>query len=301
GNLPPGTYKEGFVSKIEPSRTAAGTAYVAFDLHYHDDFKPYLFKTTDFGKSWTSITRNLPAWGSTYVIREDPHNPRVLYVGTESGLFVSIDGGLHWVRWKSTMPYTAVRSLVVHPRDRELVVGTFGLSIWIGDVSVIEQLESALAQKAFLFEVKPAVAHNIRYTYGTSVEEINGDLFFRAPNPPYGAAIWYYLKEPIAGEVTLTIANGSGKPVRTLAAPGTAGLHVAQWNLETDTAQSQVQSGGGRSGGDRSAVTFSERQRQRRVSPGEYAVTLTAGGTSLQRPVQIRAESDDVRRVLPRK
>ena len=101
---PQGTYKEGFVSKIEPSRTAAGTAYVAYDLHYHDDFTPYLFKTTDFGRTWTSITSDLPQWGSTYVIREDPHNPRVLYVGTESGLFVSIDGGAHWVRWKSTMP-----------------------------------------------------------------------------------------------------------------------------------------------------------------------------------------------------
>src|SRR5262249_48063649 len=111
GALPPGTYKEGFVSKIEPSRTAAGTAYVAYDLHYNDDPKPYLFKTTDFGKTWTSITNDLPAWGSTYVIREDPHNPRALYAGTESGLFVSIDGGGHWVRWKSSLPYTAVRSL----------------------------------------------------------------------------------------------------------------------------------------------------------------------------------------------
>jgi hypothetical protein len=135
GSLPAGTYKDGFVSKIEPSRTAAGTAYVAYDLHYHDDLRPYLFKTTDFGRTWTAIANDLPAWGSTYVIREDPHNPRVLYVGTESGLFVSIDGGAHWVRWKSTMPFTAVRSLVVHPRDRELVVGTFGLSICDFDVA----------------------------------------------------------------------------------------------------------------------------------------------------------------------
>src|SRR5206468_4775542 len=104
-----------------------------------------------------------------------------------------------------------------------------------------------------------------------------------------------------AGEVKLTIADRSGNAVRTLTAPGTTGLHVAQWNLETDAAQAQVQSEGGRGGGDRSAVTLSERQRQRRVSPGEYAVTLTAGGTSLSRPVQVRAESDDVRRVLPRK
>ena len=156
GSLPAGTYKNGFVSKIEPSRNSAGTAYVAYDLHYNDDPRPYLFKTTDFGNTWTTITNDLPAWGTTYVIREDPHNQRVLYVGTESGLFVSIDGGGHWVRWKSTLPHTAVRSLVVHPRDRELVVGTFGRAIWIGDVSVIEQLEAAMGQSTFLFEVKPA-------------------------------------------------------------------------------------------------------------------------------------------------
>ena len=252
GSLPAGTYKEGFVSKIEPSRTAAGTAYVAYDLHYHDDFRPYLFKTTDFGRTWTAITNDLPAWGSTYVIREDPHNPRVLYVGTESGLFVSIDGGAHWVRWKSTMPYTAVRSLVVHPRDRELVVGTFGLSLWIGDVSVIEQLESAMGQKTFLFDVKPTVAHNIRYTYGTGVEEINGDLFFRAANPPYGATISYYLKDAIAGDVKLAVNDTSGTVIRTLTGPGRAGLHHVQWDLETDAAKAQVQQGGGgRGGGDR--------------------------------------------------
>jgi photosystem II stability/assembly factor-like uncharacterized protein len=302
--LPAATFKEGFVSKIEPSRVAAGTAYVAYDLHYHDDFRPYLFKTTDFGKTWTSITSDLPQWGSTYVIREDPHNARVLYVGTESGLFVSIDAGAHWVRWKSTMPYTAVRSLVVHPRDRELIVGTFGLSMWIGDVGPIEQLESALKEKAFLFAIKPTTAYNVRYTYGTSVEEINGDLFFRAQNPPYGATIWYYLKDATSrGDVTLAIADGSGKVVRTLTAPGTAGLHGAQWNLEPDAAtQTQVQTGGGgRGGGDRSAVTFSERQRRRRVSPGEYTVTLSIDGASLRKTVTVKAEGDDVRRVLPRK
>jgi hypothetical protein len=239
-------------------------------------------------------------WGSTYVIREDPRNGRVLYVGSESGLFVSIDAGAHWIRWKSTLPYTAVRSLVVHPRDRELVVGTFGLAMWIGDVGPIEQLESALRQNVFLFDVKPATAYNVRYTYGTSVEEINGDLFFRTANPPYGAAIWYYLKDAAPGDVTLAIADSSGKVVRTLTAPGAAGLHVTQWNLETDAAQAQA-AGGGRGGGDRSAVTFSERQRRRRVTPGDYTVTLTAGGASQRTTVTVKAEGDDVRRVLPRK
>jgi len=290
GTLPAGSYKNGFVSKIEPSRKNAGTAYVAFDLHYNDDPKPYLFKTTDFGASWTTITNDLPAWGTTYVIREDPHNERVLYVGTESGLFVSIDGGGHWVRWKGTLPHTAVRSLVVHPRDRELVVGTFGRSIWVGDVSVIEQLETAMTQSTYLFEVKPAVAHNIRYRYGTAVEEINGDLFFRAPNPPYGATLSYLLRSAPGGDAKVTITDASGKVVRSLTGPGTSGLHHVQWDLETDAAKAQGVQGFG-PGRDRTAVTLSERQRRRRVIPGTYTATLEVGSAKLTRPVVVRAEA----------
>lgn len=298
GSLPPGTYKEGFVSKIEPSRTGAGTAYVAYDLHYHDDFRPYLFKTVDFGRTWTNITSDLPAWGSTYVIREDPHNPRVLYVGTESGLFVSIDGGARWVRWKSTLPYTAVRSLVVHPRDRELVVGTFGLALWIGDVSVLEQLEEALRQQSYLFEPKPAVAYNIRYTYGTGVEEINGDLFFRAPNPPYGATINYYLRQTAGRDVALKVTDAAGKTVRTLPGSGTPGLHQVQWNLEPEAPADSAAAGPPR---DRSAVTLSERQRRRRVQPGTYTIALEGAGPVQTRQLVVRPEGDGVKRVIPRK
>ena len=183
-----------------------------------------------------------------------------------------------------------MRSLVVHPRDRELVVGTFGRSIWIGDVSVIEQLEAALGQSAFLFEVKPAVAHNIRYRYGTAVEEINGDLFFRAPNPPYGATITYSLREPARGDVKVTITDAGGKTIRSLTGPGSAGLHHVQWDLETDAAKAQTDPGLG-PGRDRTAVTLSERQRRRRVVPGSYTVTLEAGSTRLTRPIVVRAEA----------
>jgi hypothetical protein len=298
-SLPAGSFTEGFVSKIEPSRTGAGTAYVAYDLHYHDDFRPYLFKTVDFGRTWTSITSDLPAWGSTYVIREDPHNPRVLYVGTESGLFVSIDGGGHWVRWKSTLPYTAVRSLVVHPRERELVVGTFGLSLWIGDTSVVEQLEAALTRSTFLFEPKPAVAYNIRHTYGTGVEEINGDLFFRAANPPYGSTISYHLRQPAERDVTLKITDAAGRTIRTLTGPGTGGLHQVQWNLEPEIGADGAPPAGSQR--DRSAVTLSERQRRRRVVPGSYTVTLEGAGPAQRRQLVVKPEGNDVTRVTTRK
>ncbi len=258
------------MSKIEPSRTNAGRAYVTFDLHYLDDNRPYVFRTDDFGASWTDLTNDLPRWGATYVIREDPHNSRVLYVGTESGLFVSIDAGHHWVRWKGNLPNTAVRSLVLQPRERDLVVGTFGLAIWIVDASVVEQLEEALRSERFLFQVEPVVAYNVRYTYGTGVEEVNGDTFFRGENPPYGATISYYLKSATTSPVKVAVSDASGNVLRTLEGPGDAGLHQVQWNLEPDDADARLTAAGEK------AQTFSERQRARRVSPGTYTVSLAA-------------------------
>jgi photosystem II stability/assembly factor-like uncharacterized protein len=294
-HLPEGSYRNGVVSKIEPSRTSAGAAYVTFDLHYLDDNRPYVFRTTDFGGSWTNLTHDLPEWGATYVIREDPHNPRVLYVGTESGLFVSIDSGGHWVRWKGNLPHTAVRSLVVQPRARDLVVGTFGRAIYIVDVSVVEQLEEALGKDQYLFEVEPAVAYNTRYTYGTGLEEVNGDTFFRGENPSYGATITYSLKSAASGPVRIVLSDASGKLVRTLEGSGAAGLHQVQWDLESDDADARLAAAG------ESAQTFSQRQRARRVSPGTYTATLTVSGAAMTRSVAVRAEGDGVRVLGTRK
>jgi photosystem II stability/assembly factor-like uncharacterized protein len=301
------------VSRVEPSRTAAGAAYLVYDLHTLDDRKPYLFKTTDFGASWTSITNDLPA-GPAYLIREDPANPRVLYVGTEWGLYISIDAGQHWVRWKSNLPMAAVRSMVVQPHERELVVGTFGRAIWIGSVHPLAQLEEALrcaaAEKpapgasatdacppAFLFDVPPATAYNIRYTYGATIEELNGDMFFRAPNPPYGATISYYLRRDV-GHVQFAILDAAGKIVRTLQSPGTMGLHQVTWDLETDAAKAQKPAP---ESDDEPEFTLSELQAQRRVPPGTYTVELHAGGAVVARPVVVKPESDGVQRVQVRK
>jgi hypothetical protein len=212
-------------------------------------------------------------------------------VGTEAGLFVSIDGGAHWIRWKGNLPYTGVRSLAIQQRDRDLVVGTFGRAIWVVDISPLGQLEEALESSAFLFQPDPAVAHNIRYTYGSGVEEINGDLFFRGENPPYGVAITYYLAGDTGGEARLTVQDASGRVVRSLNGPGSGGMHRISWDLETDAAQA-AGSGGG---------TASEQQRRRRVAPGLYRITLRAGEATLIRTVEVRAEdAGRPRRVWPR-
>lgn len=288
----------GVVSHIEPSRTAAGTAYVAYDLHTLDDKRPYLFKTTDYGRTWTNITGDLPGFGPTYTIREDPNNPNVLLAGTEFGLYVSTDGGGHWVRWKSNLPTAAIRTLAIQPRDRELVVGTFGRAIWIGDLAPLEEFAQALAQPVYLFRTKPAIAHNIRYTYGATIEELNGDMFFRTENPPYGATITYFLREAASAPVRITVADSSGTTVRSMEGPPSAGLHRVQWDLETDAAKQQKPSA---PNSDESELTLSEAQARRCVAPGNYKITLQTGTTSLPGNVEVRPESGDLQRVLTRK
>lgn len=277
------------VSKIEPSRTAAGTAYVALDLHTRDDDRPYLYRTADFGATWTEVTGDLPSFGSTFVIREDPRNPRVLYVGTEVGVFVSIDGGGHWVRWKANLPTAPVRALVVQPRQRDLVVGTFGRSIWVGDAAPLAQMEEALSRSAFLFDVPDAVAYTVRETYGNTIEELNGDMFFRGENPPYGTVITYRLQEDQSGPVALEVVEtASGKILRKLEAPGTAGLHRVAWDLETDAAKAKKPEEEG--AGAEPELTPSEQQATRIVPPGTYRVTLRLPSGQISREVRVVGE-----------
>jgi hypothetical protein len=120
-------------------------------------------------------------------------------------------------------------------------------------------------------------------------------MFFRAANPPYGTMITYYLRQS-GSPVTLTVTDAAGRVVRTLSGPGAAGMHQVQWDLETDAAKAaekQLAQGGGRGGGDRSAVTFSERQRRRRVPPGTYSVTASLAGATLTRSIVVKPETDD--------
>jgi photosystem II stability/assembly factor-like uncharacterized protein len=295
-NFPAGAPTYAVVGEIEASRFDKGTAYVAYDAHTREDHKPYLYVTNDYGKTWIDITGDLPNGGSSYVIREDPINPNLLFVGTEFGVYLTIDRGRHWVQLKNNLPTVGVRALTIQARDHDLVVGTFGRAIWITDIAPFEQMSApVLEQPAHLFEVKPGTLFKTRYTYGATIEELNGDMFFRAENPPYGTTITYYLRENASGDVSLIIKDKRGKAVRSLNGPGTAGLHRVVWDLKRAEKVSDEEAK--RAG----AETLSERAALAWVQPGEYTVTLESGGGSRQTQLLVRRETQGVKRLEVRK
>lgn len=296
GQFPRGAPTSGVVSEIEASRFDKGTAYVAYDNHTREDIKPYLYRTNDYGKTWANITGDLPVNGSTYVIREDPVNPRLLFAGTEFGVYLTIDGGSRWVKLQNNLPTVAVRTMVIQPREHDLVIGTFGRAIWVADIAPFEEMDNDLFERqAHLFEIKQGTLFKTRFTYGATIEELNGDMFFRAENPPYGTMITYYLKNKVAGDVQLTIQDASGKTVRQLSGPGTAGIHRVNWDLK------RQEKTGDEEAARKRVETISEREALDRVPPGTYSVTLLAGDVKMSKTVIVRRETQGVKRVDVRK
>lgn len=266
-----------WVAEIEPSHFDARTAYVVYDCHRRDDYRPYVFKSTDAGDSWTSITGDLPEDGGSYVIREDDVNPNLLFVGTELGLWISNKGGAEWVRMKNNLPTVAIRDMELVPRRKELVVATYGRSIYVLDIGPLQELDdSVLAKEAHLFQVKPARVYNRRDTYGAF-----GDQFFQAPNPPYGASITYYLREDQGDDVTLTVrrmaadSDEDGPVIRRLNGSGRPGMHQLIWDLSADEPRPRELGGP------------TSRQELREVLPGTYVVSLEVGEEALRREILV--------------
>jgi hypothetical protein len=186
--------------------------------------------------------------------------------------------------------------MAIQTRDRDLVVGTFGRGIWITDIAPFEQLnELTLEQSAYLFGVKRGTLFKTRYTYGATIEELNGDMFFRAENPPFGSAITYYLRETAGKEVTLTVKDKSGKTVRSLKGPGAAGIHRVVWDLKREDKVTDEEATRAR------VETLSERDALAWVAPGDYTVTLELSTGSLKTEINVRKEQPGIKRVEVRK
>ncbi|MGH6889384.1 MAG: WD40/YVTN/BNR-like repeat-containing protein [Rhizomicrobium sp.] len=284
------------ISMIEPSHFDAETAYVAVDRHKLDDINPYVFKTADGGKTWTRLDRTLPAGAFVHAVREDPQRRGLLYAGTETGVFVSFDDGVHWQSLQLDLPHSPVHDLVVKGDD--LVIATHGRSFWIlDDVTPLRQIGPDTARSNVVL-YKPENA--VRLYYPDSVDR-------RPPvgeNPPAGAVIDYYFEAKPAGEITIDILDAQGRRARHLSskAPKTAGqppewpdeLHPSNtlparagmnrfvWNLRYDD-PTEIPG----------AFYAGEPPRGPIAMPGRYTVKLTVGGKSQSVPLVLMLDPRD--------
>jgi photosystem II stability/assembly factor-like uncharacterized protein len=265
----PGVPERTYVSRIVASQHARDTAYAAFDNHKNGDFAPYLLKSVDAGKSWTSVAGDLPPRGSVLALAEDHVDPDLLFAGTEFGLFATADGGKKWQRLKGGLPTIAVRDLAVQRQMNDLVVGTFGRGIYVlDDYTPLRALKSGgLAQAATLLPVRDALLYIPTMQYGLRGKAFLGASLFTADDPPFGATFTYHLKEAIKTKkqrrrdaekevakkgkdaaypsrdelraeaeeeepaVVVTVTDADGKPVRTLTGPAGEGFHRVSWDL----------------------------------------------------------------------
>ncbi len=258
-----GAPEDAWVTRVFASQFKPGTAYVAKSRWRQDDYRPFLYVTTDFGATWKAIAANLPR-RSVNVIVEDPVDAALLFVGTDGGVYVSNDAGRRWVAMRGNMPAVPVQDLVVHPREGDLVVGSYGRGAWITDITLLRDVTGdLLAQSVHLFPAKsrPRLAPPL------GNYRLYGDRYATTPNDAE-ISFTYYLKQPPQDNVTVIISDATGGVVRQFTEPATAGLNQGGWDL-TDA-------------------------RHRLVRPGQYVITVQVGGSKFTQNVQVRPLSGEL-------
>ena len=287
GNIQ-GLPKNAWVSTVEPGHFSPGTIYATFDVHTFGDMKPYAYKSTDYGKTWTSlIAPNSPVRGYAHVIKEDLVNSQLLFMGTEFGLWMSVDGGANWSRYKgSDFPSVAVRDLAIHPRDHDLVIATHGRGIWIiDDITPLRALTpQTLTNGAAFLMTKPAVQ-----TIGAGGGWANGDAEFIGANPPGDAVITYYLqKRHIFGDMKLEVRDSAGKLVQTLPTSKRRGLSRVAWSMRMTPPRMPPAA----------TAAFGVGPR---FLPGTYTVKLIEGGKEYTAPLRVERDPRMTHTVADRK
>jgi photosystem II stability/assembly factor-like uncharacterized protein len=274
-----GLPKSAWVSSIDAGHFSEGTAYVTFDLHTFGDMRPYVYKTTDYGRTWSSvIPANSKMRGYAHVVKEDLVNADLLFVGTELGLWISVDGGKQWAQYKGgDLPNVAVRDLAIHPRDHDLVIATHGRGIWIiDDITPLRQLTPAtLAKEAEFIQGKPVVQ---RIPAGGGW--VNGDAAFVGANPPDQAVITFYQrKRHIFGDMKLEVFDAQGNLVSTIPSSKRRGLNRVIWSMRMKAPK--VPSA--------ASAAFSAAVGPR-VLPGTYTVKLTKDKNVYTMPLQVNGD-----------
>src|SRR6266513_1112987 len=277
GNVP-GVPKNSWVNWVQASNFTAGTAYAAFDRHTFGDMAPYVFKTTDYGKTWTPIVTaqdSKGVRGYAHVIKEDPVKSDLLFLGTEFGLWVSIAGGKNWAQFKGNhFTAVAVRDLAVHPRDNDLVLATHGRGIWIiDDITPLRALTPDLLKQEVAFVSARPVQQRIEGSGGWA----NGDAVFVGDNPPDAAVINYYQRERhLFGKLKLEVLDSSGRVVDELPASKRPGLNRVTWTMRAKPPRvlpaAQIAGSG---------------TRGPRLVPGVYTVRLTKAGKASETKLTI--------------
>jgi len=288
----------GSVKSVEPSRYAEGTAYITVDGHQEGNFEPWVFRTKDFGKTWdliiSGIAKSPVNWAN--VILEDPVRRGLLYLGTETAMYVSFDDGDRWEAFNNNLPPTPVYGLVVQERFNDLAIATYGRGFWIlDDLSPLQKLTPAvMASEAHLFAPRAAYRwRNIPGNYSMSDDQTAGQ------NPPYGAAINYWVKSAPAGRVTFEILDTTRRVIRTWQDSARAGINRAHWDLEGDTTRSarmrtnplfndQFPLG---PAGNRAAPGFGGITVL--MPPGRYTVRLIVNGTPYTQPLEVRKDPNN--------
>ena len=276
----PGLPKASWVAWVEASRFDEATAYAVFDRHSFGDMTPHVFKTTDFGQTWrTVVSPASGVRGYAHVIKEDTVSPRLLFLGTEFGLWISLDGGQQWAQYKGgDLPNVAVRDLVVHPRESDLVLATHGRGIWIiDDISPLRQLTPEVLAKDAVFLQGKTTQQRLIANGGWS----EGDGSFRGQNPPDAAVIIYYQKKRhIFGRMKIEVFDDQGKLVDTLPANSRRGISRVEWSMRMPAPRVPP-----------AAVASFAAVIGPRVLPGAYTVKMTRGQETYSTHLDVKLDS----------
>jgi hypothetical protein len=280
-----------WVATIETSRFVEGRAYVCLDAHRSDDDKPYCFVTEDFGKTWKNISSNLPSYGSTRCLREDPVNQNLLLCGTEFAAFASINRGGYWTKINANLPTVAIHELAIHPTAGEVVAATHGRSLWVLDITPLRQMKPETV-KANAFLYTPAVATKWRMEPARGTMYGAGSKKFFGENPPAGTQIYYSLSGT-PEKVSLKIVDYAGATVRELTVKKEPGLHRIPWDLTRPSLRTVV--------GLQAGTELPEEALRRPggllsqpVPPGTYRVVLNVDGQEFNQALRVEADPNSL-------